>query len=531
MNSIILFIFFFNQQFVHSYKCGTELIKKKPFIISNDKINHNKRKLSTEYTPIKIKVDFTELGYQVSKPELNFWMKVFPDVIKYFQSLFLVRHDNIQVDEDTIKNQCEVDYIGDGFENWFKEYDLVIFPYIDNDFDKEVLAAATPCLVLGSEDNYKPVGGIVGLNRLDYYKLDLSKSEDFFIKLLLHELSHVLGFHPFYFENLNLIKIETRNDLNYSYIVSPKVLEKARIHFNCQDIKGIQLEDQGGEGSIGAHWESRYMLGDYMISTDYTEVVISDITLALFEDTGLYKVNYYTGGLFRFGKNQGCSFLEEKCIKNANTDFPNEFCLTPGEDLCGSSHISRGRCLIFDYPDSLEDEYQYFTNSHYGGAFESANFCPVSYDYLSDNEDYNYPFSCKNGILKSDSYGEIIGENSLCFESCLIPISSNLLLNKLKSICYSVKCDKFNKEIIIYINTFKVICPGHRTILTNPEGFKGQIVCPEYNLICSSEVQCNDMLDCINKNSRELRYTNDYLQSQKFEINYFLYLIIILYLI
>ena len=29
-----------------------------------------------------------------------------------------------------------------------------------------------------------------------------------------------------------------------------------------------------------------------MISIDYTEIVISDIILALFEDTGFYKVNY-----------------------------------------------------------------------------------------------------------------------------------------------------------------------------------------------------------------------------------------------
>ena len=516
---------------VYGFKCGTDLIKKKPFIINNDKINHNKRKLSNEYTPIKIKVDFTELGYQVSQIELTFWNKVFQNVIKYFQSLLLVQHYNIQVDEDTIKDQCEIDYIGDEWENWFKNYDLIIFPYIDNEFDKEVLAAATACLVLGKEDNYKPVGGIVGLNRLDYYNSDLSESEEFCEKLLLHEISHVLGFHPFHFENLNLIKTETRNDLNYSYIASPKVLEKARIHFNCQNIKGIPLEDQGGEGSVGAHWEARYMLGDYMISTDYTEVVISDITLALFEDTGLYKVNYYTGGLFRFGKNQGCSFLEEKCIKNAKTDFPNEFCIDPGEGFCGSSHISRGRCLIFDYKESLDDKYQYFTNSHYGGAFSSANYCPVSYDYNSDNNDYNYEFSCKNGILNTDSYGEIIGENSLCFESSLIPKSSNLLLNELKSICYNIKCDKFNKEIIIYINSFKVICPGHRTILTNPEGFKGEIVCPEYNLICSSEIQCNDMLDCINKKSTSLRYTYSYLQNQILEINFFLYLIIILCLI
>ena len=45
------------------------------------------------------------------------------------------------------------------------------------------------------------------------------------------------------------------------------------------------------------------MLGDYMIGADYGETVISEITLAVFEDSGWYKVNYYTGGLFRYGKN------------------------------------------------------------------------------------------------------------------------------------------------------------------------------------------------------------------------------------
>ena len=107
------------------------------------------------------------------------------------------------------------------------------------------------------------------------------------------------------------------------------------------------MENQGGKGSVGSHWEARYMLGDYMISTDYSEIVISDITLAYFEDTGFYKVNYYTGGLFRFGKNKGCSFLEEECVSNDGelTLFPNEFCTKPGAYFCGSSHLSRRRLL------------------------------------------------------------------------------------------------------------------------------------------------------------------------------------------
>ena len=397
-----------------------------------------------------------------------------------------------------------------------------------------MLAAASPCLFL---NNYKPIGGVVGLNQdLDTNNYD---SKDFLEKLLLHELSHVLCFHPIYFEKLNLIKNETKNGRNHSYINSPKVLEKARIHFNCKDIKGIQLEDQGGEGSGGSHWEARYMLGDYMISTDYHEVVLSDITLALFEDTGFYKVNYFTGGLFRFGKNQGCSFLEEKCLKDKKdpkTDFPNEFCLESGTAFCGSSHISRGYCLIAKYNEELEKEYQYFQNSKYGGIFTSANYCPVSSSYKTDNgfEDYfNNPNNCKNGFERFSLYGEKIGDNSLCFESSLLPIysSSNVVSNEIRSICYNIECNKFKKEIIIYINSLKVICPGNRTILTNPEGFIGNILCPEYNIVCSSEVQCNDMLDCIKRNSTSNRNTYIYLKSKIYGIDYAFYLIIILYLL
>ena len=100
--------------------------------------------------------------------------------------------------------------------------------------------------------------------------------------LLLHEITHILAFHPFFFEHLGMSKVSG----SMSYITSPKALEKAREHFGCDSLSEIPLENQGGIGTIGAHWESRYMLGDYMISTDYPDFAISDITLALFERGG-----------------------------------------------------------------------------------------------------------------------------------------------------------------------------------------------------------------------------------------------------
>ena len=100
--------------------------------------------------------------------------------------------------------------------------------------------------------------------------------------ILLHEITHILAFHPEFFRLLNMNTTEN----GISYIKSSGAVSKARQHFGCSSLTKIPLENQGGSGSAGSHWESRFMLGDYMISTDHPDAAISDITLALFEDTG-----------------------------------------------------------------------------------------------------------------------------------------------------------------------------------------------------------------------------------------------------
>ena len=49
--------------------------------------------------------------------------------------------------------------------------------------------------------------------------------------------------------------------------------------------------EKKGECSMGNHLESRFMLGEYMIHSVYTEVVIDDIILSLLEDTQFYKID------------------------------------------------------------------------------------------------------------------------------------------------------------------------------------------------------------------------------------------------
>jgi leishmanolysin-like peptidase len=40
-------------------------------------------------------------------------------------------------------------------------------------------------------------------------------------------------------------------------MVTPKVVEEARLHFDCPTMEGAELEDQGGDGTALTHWEKR----------------------------------------------------------------------------------------------------------------------------------------------------------------------------------------------------------------------------------------------------------------------------------
>ena len=58
------FIIILEISIIFTHKCGHDLIKKKSHKISVDRIDKNRRGLSTDYTPIKIKVDYTYLESQ-----------------------------------------------------------------------------------------------------------------------------------------------------------------------------------------------------------------------------------------------------------------------------------------------------------------------------------------------------------------------------------------------------------------------------------------------------------------------------------
>lgn len=310
--------------------------------------------------------------------------------------------------------------------------------------------------------------------------------------------------------------VSTRPDLpNKYWIISPLVVETAKQYFNCTGIDGVPLEDYTEPlitnlkfllTDVQPYWESRWMYGDYMTADKYSMKVISEITLALFEDSGWYKVRYYTGGLFKYGKKGGCNFLKLDCISDSKASFTNEFCDHPRSGICSSNRLERGICQIRNYTsetstkDVIPIEYQYYGNST--GGHPLVNYCPVSTVMklinpspsngfligLCNNGTSLYPIGTMDNAALSDD-----DKVSMCFLSSLIPKGSELEdfnSGQIHPLCYRVSCNYKEQYYTIYIDSVKTITVTNNlssnSTTVQVDGYNGQVYIADYSLICSN---------------------------------------------
>ncbi len=239
------------------------------------------------------------------------------------------------------------------------------------------------------------------------------------------------------------------------------------------------------------------MFGDFMIGTIFEEYTISEITLALLEDLGWYKINKYTGGLFRYGKNQGCKFLNENCVQNDKAINTNDFCDIKGALKCYSSRMARGYCYQSEYAEDLPVQWRYYTKKNYGG-FQDADFCPITQNY---NEDYEVS-TCNRGTKQYNN--DYIGDSSFCFMNSLGNGEDFL------PTCNKITCDFDNRKYTVKYGSATIACPKEGGVISSVSGYKGKFYCPEFNLVCTSRQVCNGVFECIEKKALPYENTNNY---------------------
>ena len=112
----------------------------------------------------------------------------------------------------------------------------------------------------------------------------------------------------------------------------------ARQHFGCSTLQYLFLENDGGSGTASGHWEKKFFGNELMTGQMSGYPIMSNITLAVMEDSGWYKVNYDTAQNFTWGKGYGCSFFGSSC-----SGF-KEFCTKDKQFVCDKSYMFKGFC-------------------------------------------------------------------------------------------------------------------------------------------------------------------------------------------
>ena len=146
--------------------------------------------------------------------------------------------------------------------------------------------------------------------------------------IVLHEIVHTLGFTIWTFQNIlqagttatkDIVEVQSFTDTDGTTdagvwaVISERTVDVARRYYNCSSLTSMPLmgENQLGDGSRGSHWETRLMNDEFMAYGEGS--MVSDFTLALMEDLGLYLANYSTAACMFWGRAQGCDFVSSRC--------------------------------------------------------------------------------------------------------------------------------------------------------------------------------------------------------------------------
>ena len=453
-------------------------------IISNRKLNEKK----IRKRKIRIFIDDTYMKSQ-NNGKYSIVINSLKQSVNYWSKLLKVERLSYKITSNLMEN-CGIPKYSSELINGV-DADLVIFPYFGQ-LEGNYFASSDYC----ETDIFfsgRPIGGIIKINQ----NIDTSKrnTDLFLTQLFMHELGHIFVFSPSLFNKDYLIKrtIAGRERL---LISSPKVVAAARRHYNCPTLEGVELEDNGGELSVHSHWESRIMDGDIMVSlVDRVDFTISEITLALFEDSGWYETKNYTGGLFRAGKGRGCSFLTLDC-KSSNSVFNNDFIYHAAvkNRSCSPSRTGWGKHIVENnYADGCRVVSKSNIEDNNDGIYYSKNY---------------FPSNCFKGDSFIYSYGENYSPNSICVLTKASAKGTGNSGKPFVPVCVKATCTKNSLYLTLDENN-SILCPRAGGQI-RPGDSEGPVLCPDYNLICTGEVFCNSIFDCINKKSRPKSNTFTY---------------------
>ncbi|KAI0222257.1 hypothetical protein LSAT2_026494 [Lamellibrachia satsuma] len=304
-------------------------------------------------------------------------------------------------------------------------------------------------------------------------------------------------------------------------IVSPAVVREARRHFSCDTLEGGELEDQGGTGTTGSHWEKRIFENEAMTGALTVNPVLSRVTLAVLEDTGWYHVNYKMAEPLRYGFKEGCDFVKKSCKEYMQMKKAVGQSLLPYCDILGRENLDKQSCSadwttvnycnLWKGPKLLDAKYQPFTSiagvnatdvPYYGGYSEMADYCPFwtklgSTTATGATGDSQCKIASNQLADKRNFLRELFCTECLCFKlkgqfGLKRTVGSLLRSPKGGGGCYKIKCAATEAAgLKVYVDDTPYHCTstGQEVSVSSQRNaylHTGVIICPPYNEVCKN---------------------------------------------
>lgn len=404
-----------------------------------------------------------------------------PSARRVIESAYNVTRISTQTIRD---GQCgdSVDVSGQG--GLAENVDLLIFVaagVMSGGYDN-TLAYAYPCTFDPSSG--RPISAVVNFNPKYLASWSSGHStydNDELVQTAIHEIHHAMGFTRSNLES-RVVPNTVRGKTVYE-IRTPNVLSKGRALLGCDSLSGVEIEDEGGDGSRLAHWERRVLFEEMMVAAGGSK--LSALTLAFMEDLGYYTVDYTRARRMVVGSDAGCGFVEKKC--NENEGGRDLYWFFDGAFRCSPDHrfISKSSWGLSQSP--VPSYFQYDPANPQMGSSESGftDRCPYGIRVLESECAWEVPNS--NGGL----IGSYPGIGSRCFETSGLKVDSSGSSVTYRSRCFKARCPFGGTRIEFYLGGKWTACPldgAPAGNIDSPSGFSGTIECPRAKSLCDEEI-------------------------------------------
>lgn len=351
----------------------------------------------------------------------------------------------------------------------------------------------------------RPYAGYIKINSNRNITVQyLNSSHRDLITTILHELQHVLSFSSSNFEKwigydqdkVRKSIVNEKYNITQTFLITPRLKEWVHsrffVHSSKYDDFGLELEDDGGEGTVNSHPNARLYFTDLMQGVTYGPAYISPIFFLSLLDSGWYTIpdeNLMNSRMellpyLDLTLVQTTEIQNEKLLDNpAYIAYPPSYLCKSGATTCFPGNLYKAVCDLISVKDFYKvnaDDRPIVQERNHSWYYPSETSLVINESTLDLAPTYSPYRPCNEEPADGKDIGEEYSDSSICVMSLSASIT--------ESISYSPKCMKAeclsdNKLAIIYKDK-RYTCQNDGDKLSIP-GYPGYIICPPARSVCT----------------------------------------------